>query len=186
MWDLNCVCDLHHSSRQHCILNPLSKARDRTGILMDTSWIRFHWATTGTPLSFFYLEVISEIYVLCLFFRLNNNFSYFSSCGIFSISFLCPLHLSSLPFFFFFLFFFLTHNTNYRSVSVCLSASSFSRLSLSLCLSLLLLKGGLSLNLMTSVCLNAKPNLILDFLVSLAFIPGLAGPIFLPFEWCNV
>ena len=26
--DLSCVCDLHHSSRNHWILNPLSKARD--------------------------------------------------------------------------------------------------------------------------------------------------------------
>ena len=32
------VCNLHHSSWQHQILNPLSGARDRTCILMDTSW----------------------------------------------------------------------------------------------------------------------------------------------------
>ena len=36
MWDLSCVWDLHHSSRQCRILNPLSKARDRTCILMGT------------------------------------------------------------------------------------------------------------------------------------------------------
>ena len=42
------VCDLHYSSRQHWILNPLSKARNRTLILMDTSQICFHGATTGT------------------------------------------------------------------------------------------------------------------------------------------
>uniref|UniRef100_A0A8D0ZDY0 C2 DOCK-type domain-containing protein n=1 Tax=Sus scrofa TaxID=9823 RepID=A0A8D0ZDY0_PIG len=29
------ICNLHHSSRQHWILNPLSEARDRTCILMD-------------------------------------------------------------------------------------------------------------------------------------------------------
>ena len=29
------VCNLHHSSRQRWILNPLSEARDRTCILMD-------------------------------------------------------------------------------------------------------------------------------------------------------
>ena len=34
--DLSLVCDLHHSSQQCWILNPLSKARDRTFILMDT------------------------------------------------------------------------------------------------------------------------------------------------------
>ena len=27
-WDLSHICDLHHSSEQHCILNPLSKASD--------------------------------------------------------------------------------------------------------------------------------------------------------------
>ena len=31
------VCDLHHSPRQHRILNPLSEARDRTSVLMGTS-----------------------------------------------------------------------------------------------------------------------------------------------------
>ena len=36
-WDLSRVCDLHHSSWQHGILNPLSKARDQTHVLMDAS-----------------------------------------------------------------------------------------------------------------------------------------------------
>ena len=34
------VCDLHHSSIQCWILNPLSKARDRTCNLTVPSWIR--------------------------------------------------------------------------------------------------------------------------------------------------
>ena len=33
------VCDLHHSSQQYQILNPLSRARDQICILMDTSWV---------------------------------------------------------------------------------------------------------------------------------------------------
>ena len=33
------VCDLHHSSRQHQILSPLSEAREGTRVLMDTSWV---------------------------------------------------------------------------------------------------------------------------------------------------
>ena len=49
MQDLSCICDLHHSSWQHQILNPLSQARDWTCILMDTSRVRYGWATTGTP-----------------------------------------------------------------------------------------------------------------------------------------
>ena len=36
------VYDLHHSSRQRWILNPLSKARDWTCILTDASQVRFH------------------------------------------------------------------------------------------------------------------------------------------------
>ena len=42
---------LHHSSQQRRILNPLSEARDRTLNLMVPSWIRFLFATTGTPLT---------------------------------------------------------------------------------------------------------------------------------------
>ena len=40
------VCKLHHSSQQQQILNPLSGARDRTHILMDSSQVCFHRATT--------------------------------------------------------------------------------------------------------------------------------------------
>ena len=39
------VCDLHHSSEQCQILDPLSKARDRTHILMDASLVPM----MGTP-----------------------------------------------------------------------------------------------------------------------------------------
>ena len=50
-WDQSCSCvwDLHHSSGQHRILNPLSEARDRTCILMVTSRVCYHWAAMGTP-----------------------------------------------------------------------------------------------------------------------------------------
>ena len=48
-WDPSCVCGLHHSSWQHWIPDPLSKARDQTRILLDTSQIHFHCATMGTP-----------------------------------------------------------------------------------------------------------------------------------------
>ena len=35
--DLSHICDLHHSSQQCWIFNPLSKARDQTCIFMDNS-----------------------------------------------------------------------------------------------------------------------------------------------------
>ena len=44
------VCDLYHSSQKCQILNPLREARDRTGVLMDTSGVCFHCTTTGTPI----------------------------------------------------------------------------------------------------------------------------------------
>ena len=39
MQDLSHVCDLHHSSRQCQILNPLNEARDGTCILMEASFV---------------------------------------------------------------------------------------------------------------------------------------------------
>ena len=48
MTDLSPVCDLHQSSQQRWILNPLSDVRDRTQNLMVLlSQIRFHCATMG-------------------------------------------------------------------------------------------------------------------------------------------
>ena len=49
--DKSFICDLHHSSWQCRILNPLSKAGDWTCNFMVPGWIRFCCATTGTPLS---------------------------------------------------------------------------------------------------------------------------------------
>ena len=40
--DLSHVCNLHHRSQQCRILNPLSKTRDGTHILMDTSWVHYN------------------------------------------------------------------------------------------------------------------------------------------------
>ena len=39
MPDLSLVWDLNHSSQQCRTLNPLSEARNRTCILLDTSWV---------------------------------------------------------------------------------------------------------------------------------------------------
>ena len=42
-WDLSLICDLHHSSWQYWILNPLSEARDQTCIFI---WIPVAFVTT--------------------------------------------------------------------------------------------------------------------------------------------
>ena len=43
------ICDLHHSSWQRWVLNPLGEDRDRTRVLMDPCQVRYHLATMGTP-----------------------------------------------------------------------------------------------------------------------------------------
>ena len=48
-WNLSCICNLHHSSWQCWILNPLSKARDGTHNLVFPSWICFCCTKMGTP-----------------------------------------------------------------------------------------------------------------------------------------
>ena len=53
---------LHHSSRQCWIPDPLSKARDRTCIHIDSSWIHFCCAPMGTPI---YLKLLN--YTQCPF-----------------------------------------------------------------------------------------------------------------------
>ena len=50
------VCDLHHSSQQHRILNLLSEARDQTQSLMVPSRIRFRSTKMGTPVLPFFLS----------------------------------------------------------------------------------------------------------------------------------
>ena len=45
----NHVCHLYRSSQQRRICNPLNEARDQTRVLMDTSRVHYHWATTRTP-----------------------------------------------------------------------------------------------------------------------------------------
>ena len=41
IWDPSHICDLHHSSGPCSVLNPLSRARDRTRMLMDTSQVHY-------------------------------------------------------------------------------------------------------------------------------------------------
>ena len=39
--DPSLICNLHYSSQQHWIPNPLSEARNLTHILMDTNWVHY-------------------------------------------------------------------------------------------------------------------------------------------------
>ena len=70
MWDLSCVWDLHYSSWQCQIPDALSKAKDRTCILVDTSWVHFH-CTMGTPIW------VSLKDMQCLHVTIYSNCSHF-------------------------------------------------------------------------------------------------------------
>ena len=61
--DLSHICDLHHSSQQSWILNPLSKARDQTRNLMVPSQVCFHCTTRGTPPFFFRSDKLNNIWL---------------------------------------------------------------------------------------------------------------------------
>ena len=65
------ACNLHHSSWQCQMLNPLSRARDWTCILMHTSLDHYHWVMTGTP----GLIVLARIFgcVLCTSFCIASG-----------------------------------------------------------------------------------------------------------------
>ena len=72
MPDPSLVWDLYHSSQQCQIHNPLRKARDWTRILMDTNWVCYHWATTGTPRIFFFL-IAWKFHIDSLIFFMNQT-----------------------------------------------------------------------------------------------------------------
>ena len=65
--DLSRVCNLHHSSQQHQILNPQSEARDGTRILLDTCRVYSPEPQGELPhLSFFLIfKIFINIWSIC-------------------------------------------------------------------------------------------------------------------------
>ena len=71
MWDPSYICDLHHSSWQRQIFDPLSKARDQTCVLMDTRQVPFCYITVGTPEGFFFK---ASKFLVIYAFQMNSFF----------------------------------------------------------------------------------------------------------------
>jgi len=77
MWDPSHIHNLHHSSGQHWIPDPLSDARDGTWILTDTIRICFCFTTTETPFCFkkkFFFHIYLSVFVFLCFFNFRNFF----------------------------------------------------------------------------------------------------------------
>ena len=61
-WDLSHICDLHYRSQPCQILNPLSRARDWTQVLLDTSRVCYHCAMTGMPNFVLFLSCFPDFF----------------------------------------------------------------------------------------------------------------------------
>ena len=61
MQDPSRVCDLHHSTQQRWILNPLSKARDRTRVLVDAGQVCKLLSHSGNSTSALLLAWFSDL-----------------------------------------------------------------------------------------------------------------------------
>ena len=88
-WDPDQVCDLHRSSQQCQIFNPLSKARNWTHILIDTSLVRFHWATMWTFFFFNWSVGVlkcSAYWIQIHCYRVCKSMSFSCSCLNFMVS----------------------------------------------------------------------------------------------------
>ena len=103
------VCDIHHSSRQPWILNPLREARDWTHLLLDAGRVSYLWAMTGA-----HIYCISDtlpshadlsFWPISIFFSPNNFFQHFLQSSILATkprSFVCvakylfPLHFGRI------------------------------------------------------------------------------------------
>ena len=84
---LSRICELHHSSLQCWILNPLNKARDWACNLTVPSWICFYCATTGTPIIITYYT----IYTIRILINLHCIYIYSTLLMLLSYKYYCLL-----------------------------------------------------------------------------------------------
>ena len=73
-WDPSHIFNLHHSSRQRQVLNPLSEARDQTHILMEPRRVRYLLSRDEFLLPlvlnhFFWVYFLGEFMMFAAFIR---------------------------------------------------------------------------------------------------------------------
>ena len=94
-WDPSCIYELHHSSQQRQIPDPVSEGRDGTHILMNTSQICFYCTTKGTLRTCIFLNINEEISFVMLSRKQNKTKQNSSPDYLFSDYYhspLSPLH----------------------------------------------------------------------------------------------
>ena len=109
MRDPSCIFKLPHSSQQHPIPDPMSEARDRTHILMDTSWISFPLGHNGNSscwlflmLTFYINPYLNKIYLsrqfscLHVFSPKMNHLGHLTTCKASMESLSCSATLNSI------------------------------------------------------------------------------------------
>ena len=71
--DLSHIWGPHHSSQQRQTPDPLSEARKRTCILMDTSQVHFHCTTMGTPILFVFVFGEHQCRMVCVYSQYRHG-----------------------------------------------------------------------------------------------------------------
>ena len=89
------ICDLHHNSQQHWLLDPLSKARNQTHNFMVPSQIHYRCAMMGTPIllcfvlvCYLYIKIQRISYMLTWYIviLMNSLISYSLTVDYFGLS----------------------------------------------------------------------------------------------------
>ena len=100
-WDPSLIFDLHCSSCQHWILNPLSEVRDQTRILMVTSRVHDCWTTAGTPVFFFkWTNYVGVYFLKRLTIGKIKNFSSYTKIKVKWLKLIMTLRLQKKPLYF--------------------------------------------------------------------------------------
>ena len=69
---LSHVCNLHHSSGQDRIVNPLSQPRDQTWVLTHISPVHYCWTTMGTPVEYSLIFAIFN-FLICKMVKIKPH-----------------------------------------------------------------------------------------------------------------
>ena len=74
MQDPSCIFDLHHSSQQHHILNPLSRAKDWTHVFMDSLPLSHYGNSFCVCVYVVYFIFLQAYFIFIFIFYYSNEY----------------------------------------------------------------------------------------------------------------